>query len=341
MCYSKPGPRCSGHTRTNFRKATENLRAAAADLKEKHQALETAQDAEAKAALEASVKAHAAAEADLADAEEKYRVSKEQRAEAMKAWREAKSEYDASPAGIKRNRIRSADTSLTAEQRAEARQAAVKGAQLRADRKQAYKEHTEKMTAAELAAAEEADILRVAKEKIGDQAGEPHLLKSAIHHERNRRRDIKNADSDQPILRATAAGNFQLPPAILTKLSKDPSTLVRREVAINTNTPAEVRDALKGDPDTDVRHGVASWTKTPAVLDHLSNDKYVKVRNTVATNRRTPVETLWRMASNSNESVSVRNQAYLSLPEEKRWDFCEQQLGLKGMAYDITPYIRR
>lgn len=138
MCYEKPGPRCSGHTRTNFRKATETLRAATEDLKQKQEALKVAQSAEAKAALEASVKKHEDAKAELAEATKKYAVSKKQRAVAMEAWHEAKKEYFASPEGIRKNRSRSADPTLTAEQRATAKEDAMEGALRREEQKEAY-----------------------------------------------------------------------------------------------------------------------------------------------------------------------------------------------------------
>jgi hypothetical protein len=138
MCLEKPGPRCSGHTRTNFRKATAALKEANADLAQKKQALEVAQTAEAKAALEASEKAHTAAVAELNTATAKYEESKAKRAVAMEAYRTAKDEYNASPEGIKKNRQRSVDTRLTAEQRETARKAAIEGNVTRNKQKEAY-----------------------------------------------------------------------------------------------------------------------------------------------------------------------------------------------------------
>jgi hypothetical protein len=138
MCLEKPGPRCSGHTRTNFQKATAALKEANADLAQKKQEFEAAQSAEAKSALEASEKAHAVAVAELNTATAKYEESKAKRAVAMEAYREAKDEYNASPEGIKKNRQRAVDTRLTDEQREKARKAAIEGNATRNRAKEAY-----------------------------------------------------------------------------------------------------------------------------------------------------------------------------------------------------------
>lgn len=138
MCYEKPGPRCSGHTRTNFRAATAKLQEATQDLQEKKTVLRETRTEEARAEVRASVEAHKEALAQVADATDKYKVSRENRAVAMDAWRTAKSEYDASPEGIEKNRLRSHDPKRTPEERSEAREAAMEGSIRRAEQKDAY-----------------------------------------------------------------------------------------------------------------------------------------------------------------------------------------------------------
>ena len=113
MCYEKPGPRCSGHTRTNFIKAKEALVAAEKDLAEKQANRRAAKTDEAYAALKESRAVWEQAKAALADATEKYEASKEKRDEAMAVYHLSKKEYFTSPEGIEKNRKASTDPSLT------------------------------------------------------------------------------------------------------------------------------------------------------------------------------------------------------------------------------------
>lgn len=114
MCYPKPGPRCSGHTRTNFQKAKEALVAAEKDLTDKQSNLKVAKSAEARAALQASTSAYKAAQTAVATASQKYDESKTKRAAAMDAYRTAKKEYFTSPEGI--NRLRTLGKNDAADQ---------------------------------------------------------------------------------------------------------------------------------------------------------------------------------------------------------------------------------
>lgn len=144
MCYLQPGPRCSGHTRTNLRTAQANLVAAEADLQEKKVTLRSARNDEAREELRASRRAHEEALAHLKEAEDKYAVSKENRAMAMIAYRKAKSEYDATPEGINKNLALSKDPNLSPDNRKQANHAALEGALIRKEQIEALKAERER-----------------------------------------------------------------------------------------------------------------------------------------------------------------------------------------------------
>lgn len=104
MCYEKPGPRCSGHTRTKYQETKMELALAEKDLAEKKTALDGAKSAKAKAELQTSQNLVSAARNAHAIATKNYDASKAYRATAMEAHREAKKEYLTSPEGIQKLR---------------------------------------------------------------------------------------------------------------------------------------------------------------------------------------------------------------------------------------------
>lgn len=258
MCYEKPGPRCSGHTRTNFQKAKEALAAAEKDLAEKQANLKVAKSLEARIALHDSTAALKAAQTKLADATKKYEVSKANRAEAMDTYREAKKEYFTSPEGIKKNRGASVNPNLTEEQRAAAARLA-HGGQVARDKQieaykiaQAEKKHADKVQEWKSLSNEEqlalagntnspATLADMAKgcvvipdinvQRLGERvAGNPSTPPASL---------AEMARSENQYIRYYAAGNPSTPAATLASLTDDEEDLVFMGVMQNPNLPQE------------------------------------------------------------------------------------------------------
>lgn len=261
MCYEKPGPRCSGHTRTNFVKAQRVLVAAEKDLSEKQAAVKVAKSLEARIALHDSTSALKAAQTKLADATKKYEASKANRAEAMDAYRVAKKEYFTSPEGINKNRAASVNPSLTEEQRAAAARMAHGGQVARDKQIEAYKSvGTAKSMLENKDDNERWDI-------ANSRGTGPSVL------------DVLSRDENDAV-REAVAQNENTRPEILKALSSDGKKFVRYHVADNSNTPPETLALLSEDEEWQVRYRVAKNASTPPEkLAILANDDEMFISN--------------------------------------------------------------
>lgn len=98
MCYTKPGPRCSPHTRSKYLATKAAFEAADADYKAKYQALKEAKISEAE--FVQSRELRAAARSEFIKAKSAEEAAREKRAVALTAYNKAKHEYLTSPEGI-------------------------------------------------------------------------------------------------------------------------------------------------------------------------------------------------------------------------------------------------
>lgn len=313
MCLNYPGPRCSGHTRINFRKAKENLHAANADLKAKQEALAVAKTAEAQAELHASEKAHAVAVAELNTATAKYDESKAKRAVAMEAYHKAKDEYDASPEGIKKNRIKSVDKKLTAEQREEARKAAIEGNATRNRQKEAY---------AFKQALDEAEANAVIEAKTDAPVEDTFVVPDVNKLDYQTQEDIsRDENADPRILDALVDAN--------TSAGEESSGFARGRYSYDL-----LRLTVASNPAT-----------SPATLDRLARnvnaveDDRHELLNCVASNESASLSTLNYIAAQDDISSSIATSLVCNpnYPENE-----SHELAMKHIdSWDVTAKIGR
>lgn len=343
MCLEFPGPRCSGHTRTNFRKAKENLVAANEDLKQKQAALETARTAEAQAELHASEKAHAVAVAELNTATAKYDESKAKRAVAMEAYRKAKDEYNASPEGIKKNRQRAVNKNLTEEQREDARKAAIEGNAKRNKQKEDYAFQQELKEHEETLAREAAEKPNVESGFVADSPGDFSHLTSVDKRRLAGSHALSQVDqvallseSDDVVIvlasrsdltpdvadklseheyyrvRGLICSTAGMRPETLQKLMNDPEPMVQ-ETATQARKRLDYHEtttdlALKGEGSNDVAH---ESNKLPTyLLERLADSKQERFTRDIAGNSRTNPKRLNALAKHSD--VDVRTAVALN-----------------------------
>jgi hypothetical protein len=117
-------------------------------------------------------------------------------------------------------------------------------------------------------------------------------------------------DPDPEVARAArlkAAGDSQYP-GIQLRLSKDPSSEVRREVAQNCFAEDEILFGMFGDPDPDVarvaRMMAAENSRDPEMLRAFSRDPSPQVRCCAACNGHTPPEVLETLLGDPDPEVA-------------------------------------
>jgi hypothetical protein len=100
MCYTKPGPRCSPHTRKQLKATKAAFDAADADYNAKYQIFKEAKDEVSEAEFLASRKRLVAAREQFKIAKKAEEAAQEKRAVALTAYKKAREEYLTSPEGI-------------------------------------------------------------------------------------------------------------------------------------------------------------------------------------------------------------------------------------------------
>lgn len=105
--------------------------------------------------------------------------------------------------------------------------------------------------------------------------------------------------------RAAVGGNRRTPAATLTLMAEDDDLDVRCAVAVNPATPPEVADKLMDDDEAFVRAETAlRGDRTAEQLSCLAWDTDGFVRSMAATNRKTPIADLVRIASSANGATT-------------------------------------
>lgn len=309
MCYSKPGPRCSGHTRTKFRESKAALVAATEDLKAKKEALESAKTDEARAELQASEKVLAEAKKAHETATQNYDKSKAKRAEAMLAYHQARDEYYSSPEGIKKNRQKAVDPNLTQEQRDQARQFAIEGQATRNQQTEAY-------------AFQEALKEQEAKTSSAE-ATIPDVTQFGYHEQRIL---AKEESTDPRVLEALAFSKTSSEDGLIVSLSSDEVGDISRNVANNPSTsPKTLTKMFVSIRNADLSSDTQEAENNRAVLDG------------VAKNASTPASTLHEIASTG--SLTSSTAAYLvanpNLPAEEATKLVDRYLTKPGFATHV------
>lgn len=302
MCYNAPGPRCAGHTRTLFRQTKEALIVANANFEAAKHNLSDADDLQAQAALMNSEKMLKLAQANHADATEKYEASKADRAEKMDAYHEARDNYLESAEGIQG--LRDAGKTDEAEKYATIR--AMKMEELK--RVEATKadiangaikaviEKPATVPAEPTAASKLAERYNELAQEAADQTGSgPHRGAYRVTRREDCPADIlgKLANNEFEIVRSQVAQHNNTDSAVLAKLATDSDPSVRKEVARNKNTDASTLKALAGDESEEIRYSVGlNENCPPSVLESLSKDSAHYVRYTVAKHPKLPVSAM-------------------------------------------------
>lgn len=108
-----------------------------------------------------------------------------------------------------------------------------------------------------------------------------------------------------PSVRIQVARNSASTLDILMSLRRDPSFHVRKVIPHHKNKSEELLwDMARNDVDPDIRSTVAIFTHDPALLDFLSRDEGLGVRESVSNNEHTSTPTLERLLSEGEDSLS-------------------------------------
>lgn len=143
-----------------------------------------------------------------------------------------------------------------------------------------------------------------------------------------RRMNIDLGKLEREVREAIAKSSF-IETEVLEFLSKDESSLVRRNVATNLKSTDTILDSLSKDEDSYVRVEVAKNPVTSGkILNFLSRDEDDKVRFEVARNESTLSETLAHLADDEHpvirRNVAINKNTLpetLALLGKERYDF--------------------
>lgn len=314
MCYDKPGPRCSGHTRTNYRKTKAAFEAAEKDVAEKKDAMDAAATAEAKAELQNSERLLAVAKKAHTIASKNYEESKAKREVAMKAYNKAKEEYATSPEGIKQLRKQ--------------------GNNAKADECQAKRKEQMQAFKAKKAQAESEER----KQLIGS------YNQGVSFRDKQK---LANADNTHPVilecivaensllLSAEVASNPHTPDKLLKTLASNKENLVRERVARNPSTSVSILRKLAKDKNLSVQREVASNPRTPeSVLTKMSASGDTKVA--VAENPALSPEFLAKLAQD-NPYQHWRKPTGYAAWDAPRWYTNRQEVMTSVASNPNTP----
>lgn len=133
-----------------------------------------------------------------------------------------------------------------------------------------------------------------------------------------------------PSVRVYVARNPASTLEILMSLRRDPSFHVRKVIPHHKNRSEELLwDMARHDVDPDIRRGVAVFTQDPALLDLLSQDVAIVVRNSVAENDHATPATLERLLAEGEDYISHRVARNPQTTTAM----------LDGIARDASPYV--